>query len=169
MITKIISYSLSGNNEKLANKVAKKLNLEHLKIREAKKRKISTIMLDKIFNRTPKIDFNYSNIKEGEHYIIFCPIWMFNIATPLKSIAKKIKKTNCTYSFVTLSGGAMNDNPKFFEKLCKNFGKKPVKFIQKLIVNLIDKEKVSPEDTSNFKLNEELSENISNEIIKELN
>lgn len=51
----VISYSLTGNNEALANSIAEELVVEHIKIKETKSRTISSIVLDMIFNRTPQV------------------------------------------------------------------------------------------------------------------
>lgn len=51
MKTLIAYYTLSGNNKKLADYIKEKYNCELLEIKEKKKRKTFSIILDLIFKR----------------------------------------------------------------------------------------------------------------------
>ena len=51
----VISYSLTGNNEALAKSIAEKFAVKHIKITEPKPRTMGTIVLDVVFNKTPKV------------------------------------------------------------------------------------------------------------------
>lgn len=70
MKTAIISYSLTGNNEKLAKGLAEALSSEHISIQETRKRTIGTIILDMLYNRKPRIQIPEIN-PEGYDLIIF--------------------------------------------------------------------------------------------------
>ena len=54
MKTLVISYSFTGNNGKLANKLAQSIYADYSVLKENNRRTIFTILLDVIFNRTPK-------------------------------------------------------------------------------------------------------------------
>jgi len=56
MKTVIMSYSLTGNNESLAKRIAEELKVEHIRITEPKKRTNGTIAADIVFGRTPKTE-----------------------------------------------------------------------------------------------------------------
>lgn len=51
----VLSYSFTGNNEALAESVAKKLSGEHIRITTLKPFKMSTLIMDMIFARVPKV------------------------------------------------------------------------------------------------------------------
>ena len=66
----VISYSLTGNNDMLAKSVAKEINAEHIRIREATKRGNGRIALDMLLNRNPKVDFSLSDVdREGTDWM----------------------------------------------------------------------------------------------------
>ena len=51
----VVSYSLTGNNRALANRVAGKLSAMHIALTEPKKRGMGRIIADMLFGLTPKV------------------------------------------------------------------------------------------------------------------
>jgi hypothetical protein len=167
--TTIISYSLTGNNEKLANSIASTLKAEHVKIAEPKPRTNTTIAFDLLFNRVPEINTDLSTITENDMIIFIAPVWMGKAAFPLRSCFKKLKKSSCKYAFVSISGGALGPNLKLEKDLTKRTGIKPLKVIDSHIVDLLPPEpKPTREDTSNYLLNEDDIKKLTGLIVTDL-
>lgn len=161
----IVSYSFSGNNEKLAQAIASKLSLDHIKVKEASERKVGKIMMDLFFGRTPQVTPDKSQLDAYDEVILVGPIWVQKAATPLRSYFKAVKDQNKPYSFVTISGGSLNKNPKLINDLHKRAGKQ-IKLLKTLyIADLLDKEDVKMEDTGNYQLSSQEVEDLANEVI----
>ncbi|WP_313344639.1 hypothetical protein [Sedimentibacter sp.] len=67
----VISYSLTGNNEALANSIAEEFAGEHIKIKEPKYRTMGSIVLDIIFNRTPQVQPTPDRLKNYDLILLF--------------------------------------------------------------------------------------------------
>ncbi|HWT76427.1 MAG TPA: hypothetical protein VN258_17145 [Mobilitalea sp.] len=149
----VVSYSLTGNNGKLADAVAEALPAEHVTILETKPRKTGTIMLDMILNRTPQVQPLPSELEQYERILFVAPVWMGMAASPLRPYLKYLKEHPKPYAFASISGGAMNTNPKLAEDLVKRAGTKPTAFIDLHIADLLPTEpKPTMKDTSNYRL-----------------
>ncbi|MDF2536881.1 MAG: hypothetical protein K0R18_3043 [Bacillales bacterium] len=103
----VISYSFTGNNEALASSVAEEFAVEHIKIKETKQRTGGSIILDIIFNRTPKVQPTVDSLENVDLILFFGPIWMGQVATPLRAYLKHLKTNPCKYAFISISGGAV--------------------------------------------------------------
>ena len=114
----IAFYSFTHNNKLLAKHLQNELGCDLLEIQEEKKRKGISILLDLIFNRTPKIKTHLHDVASYDHCILISPVWAGKIATPLKSFLLKEKKNIKEYSFITVCGGG---NPNQKEKLAGQF------------------------------------------------
>lgn len=100
MKTVILSYSLTGNNESLAKRIAQELQVEHIRITEPVKRTNGTIAADLILGRTPKTKPD-PQVMSAYNFIIFvAPIWMGQPAFPLRSYLKQLKTYPQKYVFV---------------------------------------------------------------------
>jgi flavodoxin len=151
----VISYSLTGNNKALANVVAKELFSEHVEILEEKPRKMSDNILDMILNRTPVVKPLPSELEKYEQILLIAPVWMGKAASPLRSFLKYLKKHPKPYAFASISGGAMNTNPKLSSDLAKRAGAKPIAFIDLHIADLLPSEpKPTMKETSSYHLKE---------------
>jgi len=107
----VLSYSLTGNNEALAKRIAEELNAGHLRITEQKQRTNGTIAADIIFARTPRTKPGPQVMPAYDLIIFVAPVWMGQPAFPVRSYLKQLKKHPQKYAYVSISGGAMNDNP----------------------------------------------------------
>ncbi len=111
MKTAVISYSLKGNNDALAKRIAEELKAEHIRITEPKKRSNGTIAADIIFGRTPATKPGPQVMPSYDLIIFAAPVWIGQPAFPLRSYLKYLKRHPQKYAFVSISGGALNDNP----------------------------------------------------------
>ena len=161
----IFSYSMTGNNNKLGEKLSNALNLDHIIIKEPEERRIGKIILDMLFGRKPKTFPNPKKIDDYEYIIFLSPIWMGKIASPMRNYLKYIKNIDMKYSFFSISGGAMGPNPKIEKELKKRTGNYPdvQKDFQK--VNLmISSKKPTSQETSDYQITEEDIDSIYNQI-----
>jgi len=166
----IISYSLTGNNKKLAESLATIFPAEHITITETKNRTMGTIVLDILFNRTPKIIMPI--VKPGEYdLIIFIgPVWMGHIATPFRNCFKRFRQKIDKYAYVSISGGADGPNPKLAGELKKKLDKEPISVIDMHIADLLPKEpKPTRDDTMKYRINESEVKSLTQTIQSELN
>ena len=85
---KIISYSLTGNNEALAVVIAAEFTAEHIKITESKPRTMGTIVLDMLFNRTPQVNPIVDKTEDNDLVLFMGPVWMGQVATPFRASSR---------------------------------------------------------------------------------
>lgn len=150
-----MSYSLTGNNGTLAAAVAKALSAEHIEILEEKPRKMGAIILDMILNRTPRVQPLPAVLEQYERILFIAPVWMGKVASPLRAYLKHLKVHPQPYAFASISGGALNTNPKLADDLEKRARTKPVVFIDLHITDLLPTEpKPTMKDTSAYRLND---------------
>jgi hypothetical protein len=151
----VISYSLTGNNEALANSIAKDFAVEHIKITELNPRNMVAIVLDLIFNRTPRVQPIPQNLEKYDLILFVGPVWMGQVATPLRAYLTYLKLNPRKYAFISISGGADGANPKLAGELINRTGEKPVALIDLHIADLLSPDpKPTRKDTSAYRLNE---------------
>lgn len=156
MKIKILSYSLTGNNEALANRLAKELRAEHMIIAEDRKRTNGTIAADIILGRVPLTKPSTESISSCDLIILIGPVWMGQPAFPFRQYLKFIKKHTVRYVYVSVSGGALNDNPGLADVLKKKTGLEPVVVIDHHIADLLPKKQnKTRQETSTYKLTDE--------------
>jgi len=162
MKTVIMSYSLTGNNEALAKRIAEELNIEHIIITESKKRANGTIAADIVFGRTPKTKPEPQVMEAYDLIIFIAPVWMGQPAFPMRQYFKHLKKYPKKYAFVSISGGAMNDNPGLPGKLKKRTGVEAVTVIDLHITDLLPPEpKPTAKVTSEYRLTKQDIEDLT--------
>lgn len=163
----VISYSLTGNNEALANSVAKEFAVEHMKITEPKPRTNGSIVLDLIFHRTPQVQPIPERLENYGLILFLGPVWMGHVATPLRAYLKYLKKNPRRYAFISISGGADGENPKLKDELTKRAGKEPTVLIDLHIADLLPSDpKPTRKDTSAYRLNDRDARSLTNIIMK---
>jgi flavodoxin len=150
----IISYSLTGNNEVLATSLAAALDAEHLRITEPRHRTMLTIMLDMILGRTPPVEFPPLETEKYDLVLFVGPIWMGQIATPLRGCFEQLRSIIGKYIFISISGGADGPNPKIAAELERRLKNKPITIIDLHIADLLPSEpKPRRSDTSTYRIN----------------
>ena len=169
MKTIIISYSFTGNNQDLAASLAATLGAEHVKITEPKPRTMNKIVLDTVFNRTPKIVMPVE--KTGQHDLVLFvgPVWMGQIAAPFRACFKQLGPRISKYAFVSISGGADGPNPRLAGELEKRLGKEPACLIDLHIADLLPSEpKPTRDDTSAYRITERDVKHLTDTIVTTL-
>jgi flavodoxin len=139
MMIKVISYSYTGNNEKLANAFAREFFADHIRITEKRKRTMLTIALDYLFRRDPKINKPQVGISSDELAIFFGPIWFGRIASPMRSYLKQLENKSIKYGFISLCVGSDDSDAqgKLIGELRDVLGNEPEFFIEQPISNLL--------------------------------
>jgi hypothetical protein len=122
--TLIVSYSHTGNNQALVEACAAELKADHFRLEEVKERKITTTLLDMAFGRMPRLKSLPPSPEAYGLVVFMAPIWMFNIASPLRLCFRAMKGTLKKYAFVSLSGGALGANVGLPRELGRRLGKK---------------------------------------------
>lgn len=134
---KVISYSMTGNNDALATGIAAELAAEHIKITEPKPRTNGTIALDMLFGRTPKVSQRLDNVEDNDLVVIVGPVWLGHVAAPIRSCLKQLRGRPVKYAFCSISGGADGPNPKLAGDLTKRVGKAPAAVVDLHIADLL--------------------------------
>ena len=165
----VISYSFTGNNDALAGSVAKELSSEYFQISESKPRTLSTITMDMIFSRIPLVQPSPNVLVKYDLLLFFGPIWMGQVATPLRPYLKHLKTNPNKYGFISISGGADGPNTKVPSELRKRTGDDPVVFIDLYIADLISTNpKPTRKATSAYKLDPADIKQLTTTIVKKL-
>ena len=162
----VVSYSFTGNNEALAAAVAKALTADHIKILEEKPRKMGTIMLDMMFGRTPHTRSLPAVLRQYEKVVFIAPVWMGSVASPLRAYFQYLKENPRPYAFASISGGALNNNPKLKDDLEKWTGRKPAAVTDCHIVDLLPSNpKPTGKDTSAYRISEKDKTKLTDMIV----
>ncbi|OBZ15035.1 hypothetical protein A8L34_14265 [Bacillus sp. FJAT-27264] len=165
----VISYSFTGNNEALASNVAKELSAEYIRILESKPRTLGTITLDVIFSRTPLVQPAPDLLGKYDLILFFGPIWMGQVATPLRAYLKYLKTNRHKYGFISISGGADGTNPKVSGELRKRTGIDPAVLIDLHIADLLPPGSIhARKDTSTYRLDDGDIKQLSSTIVEKL-
>ncbi len=165
----VISYSYTGNNEALADSVAKELSAEHIRISERKIRTMGVIIMDMIFKRSPQVQPSPDSIKKYDLILFFAPVWMGQVASPLRSYLNYLKAYPHKYGFISISGGADATNPKLMDELKRRTESEPAVLLDLHIVGLIPTDSMPDrKDTSKYRLKEGDVGNLTNKVLKSL-
>jgi len=163
----VISYSLTGNNDAVSTRLAEELSAEHISVRENKPRSNGTIILDILFGRTPKVYPLIEGLAEYDLVIFMGPVWMGQIATPLRAYFKQLRGKIENYVFISISGGSDGDNPGLGDELLRRLGRKPTKLIDLHIADLLpESPRPTRKDTSDYRLTEIDVKNLTNKIVE---
>ncbi len=130
----LLVYSSSGNNERVARAVAERLGLELVKVSEPGVRRMLTTVLDIFLNRIPKVTPSPEVIKGFDFVVVFAPVWIGHIATPVRAYLDYIREKQMRYGVVTVSGGP---NPKVKDELIKRTGREPEFFVELSITDFL--------------------------------
>jgi multimeric flavodoxin WrbA len=163
----VISYSFTGNNAALANSIAAEFAAEHIKITESKPRTMGAIILDILFNRTPKVNPIIENVEDHDLVLFVGPVWMGQVAAPLRAYFKRLKVRLSKYAFISISGGALGPNPKLAGELNKRVGKVPAALIDLHIADFLPSDqKPTMKNTSAYHLSDRDVKSLTNTIVK---
>ena len=165
----VISYSLTGNNERLAKSLAGALGAEHLSITEPKRRTMGAIAFDNMLNRTPKVSVPALKLEEQDLVVFVGPVWMGQVASPFRACFKELGPKLNRYAFVTVCGGADGPNPKLGEELTRRLGKAPAAVVELPKAALLPPEpKPTRNDTMGYRISEPELKQLTDKAVAEL-
>jgi flavodoxin len=165
----VISYSLTGNNQDLAESLAKTLGAEHVRITEPKSRKMGKIVLDILFKRTPKINLPVESAEAYDLVLFVGPVWMGHAASPFRACFQQLAPTIGDYAFVSISGGAEGPNPNLADELKERLGREPAHLIDLHVADLLPAEpKPTRDDTMAYRINGQDVEHLTDTVVAAL-
>lgn len=149
----IISYSLSGNNKGLAERLAEILGASHIQLQEKKARGIGGILADLWFNRQPEVSPDPATVPLADFVLFVGPVWMENPATPLRAYMAAARAKGLDYGYLSIAGGALHRNPRLEAHLAKRMGKAPSFFKQFFVSDILELgRKAGMKDTQGYKV-----------------
>ncbi len=166
MRTAVVSYSYTGNNNKLGAALAEALGAKHIAVVPDEPVTMNTIALDMLFGRTPAVKPDPATLAEYDRVVLLAPAWMGKAAAPIRPYLKQLKKKPVPYAFVTLSGGSLNPNPKLPHDIAKRAGARPFAFEARYITALLSDVNPSPQQTSDFRLSDAQAKEMAESIAK---
>lgn len=171
MTATIVSYSRTGNNETLAARLAAELGAEHIRITERRPRTNFTITLDLLLRRIPRVTLS-APLTPTEGLLVFvAPVWMGQVAFPLRACLRDLSGSLNRYAFVSLSAGGdgPDSNPHLGRELEKRTKHQPLAVINLHIADLIASEsKSTPEELMNYRLNDEDLRRLTDTVLSRL-
>lgn len=165
----VISYSMTGNNDLLATRVAGLLGVQHVKVTEPKARKNGTIVFDMLLGRVPKV-LPIPEKQDAFDLLLFVgPVWLGQAAFPLRAYLGRIRKQTRRYAYISISGGALNDNPKLAASLEKQTRRAPDAVVDLHIADLLPSDpKPTMADTSSYRLSGEIAQTLAETAVRQL-
>lgn len=136
----IIYYSHSGNNEKLALELRDRIGCDMYEIKEKKKRKNLSILVDFLVKRNSRLDPYDFDISAYSPIILLAPVWAGKVAAPMRTFIQKEKDNLRDYSFITLCSGATGQREKIAAELSTLTPQKPTAVAELWINNLLPEE-----------------------------
>ena len=126
MKTIIVSYSYTGNNDLLAQRLHAKLNCDIEKIVEVRERTVMTTLLDILLRSEPKVEVSKAFLDTYDFVILVAPVWNGRIASPLASFLAREKHNIRNYAFITICGGQAGQFEKLKDQLTGIMQQNPI-------------------------------------------
>lgn len=168
--TTIISYSFTGNNDKLAEYLARQTGADHIRVTEPQKRTFGKIAFDRLYGRTPRINESLEKAGMSDFILFIGPVWMYQIASPLRSCFKQLRRSRADYAFASISGGAdgPDSNSGLRRELTKRMKREPRDvFDLHIAANLLPADpKPTRDDTSVYKVTAQDIEFLGNKVLQ---
>ncbi len=169
MKTLVLSYSRTGNNKSLAQSIVQKISADHIEVHESKPKSYLSIGIDVLFNRTPKTKIAPFDPNQYDFILFISPVWMGQVASPLRFCFNTHKNRIKRYAFVSLSGGADGENPKLKNDLTTRLGKEPELIINKFIKDLLPSDiEPTPQNIEAYTASKDVIEKLSDSIFNDL-
>lgn len=166
----IISYSYTGNNTALADCVARDLSTKHIKVSVPQPFTMGTIVMDMLFSRIPKVTPPPEILGQYDLILLFGPVWMGHVASPLRAYLKYLNQKQVPYGFLSISGGADGGNPKLSAELLKRTGRAPAILLDQHIAELISTDtRADRKETAEYKIKEADIKLLSKQAISHIN
>ncbi|MBN2878582.1 MAG: flavodoxin family protein [Clostridia bacterium] len=155
MKTAIVSYSFTGRNDRVAEIISEKLQIEHIKITEKKQRTIMTAAWDVMLGRKPKVAPSPDVIDQYDLVIFMSPVWMGTAASPLHRYLIRVKKTKKDYAYIALSGGGTEKNPTLKKNVMQWAKHEPKAFLDMHVSDLFSDKEISNDEIQRYQMAEE--------------
>ncbi|MEA4914396.1 MAG: hypothetical protein VB061_07490 [Christensenella sp.] len=169
MQTAILTYSLTGNNARFADHLARALSADLIQISPLRPVNYATITLDLIFRRKPAIRFSGDQIKNYDLVLLVAPVWMGQVAFPLRRYLDALKSNTTPYGFLTICGGADGNNPGLAQELTRRAGRAPAIVLEQHIRALLPQEPApTRDDTSAYRLTDEDCARLTTQTLAEI-
>ena len=153
MNTTVVSYSRTGNNRALAESLATALDARHIRVAEDQERRIGTIIADIVFRRNPKIRYEPDEPDPADRLVFVAPVWIGQVATPLRRCFAALRGRLDRCAFVTISGGADGPNETIGEELARRLGREPEAIVDLAIAALLPADPApTRKDTSAYRV-----------------
>jgi hypothetical protein len=163
----VVSYSLTGNNEVLAEHVARALSAKLINVSEPTPRSKGKIARDMFLGLTPKVRPAPDCLSQFDCVLFIAPVWMEQAASPLRVYFRYLRAHPKKCAFASISGGALTPNPKLALHLEKRLGQKPAAVVDLHIVDLLPPEpKPTAKETSAFVLDDETAARLAQTIVQ---
>ncbi len=165
----VVSYSFTNNNERFAASLATGLSAKHIRIQPSKPVTYGTLTCDLLLNRKPDASPNPESLARYDLLVFVAPIWMGQVAFPLRAYLAALKRRAQPYCFLSISGGADGVNPKVPDELKKRTGQAPVFVLDQHIRELLPAEPApTRDDTSKYQLTDEDLAQITRKALEQL-
>lgn len=165
----VVSYSFTGNNDRFAESIAKALSAEHIRVEPNRPVTNGSIALDLILQRKPAVEPPPELLSRFDLLLFVAPVWMGQVAFPLRVYLAWLKRHPKAFGFLSISGGALSENPAIAAELARRAGTAPALVLDQHIYDLLPQEpKPTREDTEQFRLNDEDCARIAEIALKEI-
>lgn len=117
---------------------------------------MGSIVLDILFSRMPKVQPAPDVLQQCDLVLFLGPVWMGQVASPLRTYLNDLKQNPKSYGFLSISGGADGGNLKLSNELLRRTGRQPSILIDQHIADLISPSgSTTRKETSAYRINEE--------------
>ena len=166
MSLKIIAYSYRGNNVKLATALAKEFEAPLTILQETKKRKMMRTMLDIVFHKIPQ-PINLPEVKDNDHLLLVGPVWGGRPCLLFRSLLHSLASSQATYSYLSISGGNLTQNPKVRDYLLAWTGKEP-RQLAIFSLNEVAKKEIPQKQLMSYVVDDQAIEQFTLQLKKQL-
>lgn len=145
-------------------------NLEHLE--EKGRRNHLRTTLDLLFKRTPRVRLPRCLQPDATvPLLLMGPVWMGQIAFPLRACLQLLSQNPRPYAVLCLSGGGQgpDSNPKLLSEIEKRVGRPPLVVLNPHVADLLPQTtKPSPESIMDTPLSREHYERVAEQVLPAL-
>lgn len=147
-------------------RLAELLECEMYSVSEKSSRGIFKILLDMIFDRTPRINPIDLDFNTLDHIIFCAPVWNMRIAHPMKSFLKKYTDQLPSFSFATLCIGGRKAQQSSIEEQLFAFTGQRVFCVKQFEINklILTDEKDEANQPTGYKVTDQDMETIEADI-----
>jgi len=165
----IVYHSNTGNNAQFAERVAAALNATPIRVQAKTPFSNGSVVKDFLLCRNPEIDIVLESLSGFDCILFFAPVWLGKVAFPLRRCLHFLRKHPVPYGFLSISGGALGDNPKLASELKRRTHYAPLLVLDQHITSLLPSDPPpTSADTSAYLLNETDCETLVARAIVEL-